>query len=80
MTSGTGLTLMPNANVGLTQLTTGKNAVAGLTFSWDSGIPALTNDFSTSQRKFITISSRMWMCSARSTGYTRRHSVIPVPV
>jgi hypothetical protein len=33
VTSRTGLTLMPNADAGLTQLTTGKNADAGLTFS-----------------------------------------------
>ncbi|MFO0000673.1 MAG: hypothetical protein ACK559_06065, partial [bacterium] len=40
-TSGTGL----NPDAGLRQLNTGRNADAGLTFLWQSGVLAFTYDF-----------------------------------
>ncbi len=50
-----------NTHAGLTQLTTGKNADAGVSSSRHSGTRHLqTYDFSTSQSKFNTTTSRVW--------------------
>jgi hypothetical protein len=49
-----------NTDAGLRQLTTGRNADAGLTFLRHSAIPAFTYDLSISYSKNNTISSCLW--------------------
>ncbi len=54
-----------NTDAGLRQLTTGRNADAGLTFLRHSDIPAFTYDFSISYSKINTITNWLWTCPCR---------------